>query len=167
MAGEFYVWRFLIAISPCCHGAVGRFRPKEPQCPLLEAGGHRVLSEASTVQNGQQATALRLFRFLCGNGYLQAPSPVLFQGHMNVVFGPCGNEVTRQIKEGSRALSPACADSGSSRQMFMETASPLQTLPSLITRTCVWKTREGSSPVERLRGGSALFGTWRSFSTAL
>lgn len=64
---------------------------------------------------------------------------------MNVVFGPCGNEATRQIKESSRALSLACADSGSSRQLFMETAAPLQTLPSLITRTCVWKTRAGQA----------------------
>lgn len=46
---------------------------------------------------------------------------------MNTVFGPCGNEITRQIKEGSRAMSPACADSSSSRQLFMETASSSNT----------------------------------------
>lgn len=46
---------------------------------------------------------------------------------MNTVFGPCGNEITRQIKEGSRTLSPACAVPSSSRQLFMETASSSNT----------------------------------------
>lgn len=100
-----------------------------PTCRSRRAPEFYALKSPNAVQNRQQpsSTAPGCSVSWMETDIFRLPAQFSLRSHEH---GPCGNEITRQIKEGSRALSPARTDSSSSRKLFMETAPSSNTSSS-------------------------------------